>query len=47
MNVECAVLKISKHYKNIGFADAINIYVNSGKPAGQEVMHLHIHIMGY
>ena len=38
-------LKISKYYRKIGFADAVNIYINSGKPAGQEVMHLHVHII--
>ena len=43
--VEEAVLKISKHYKDIGYADAVNTYVNSGKVAGQEVMHLHVHII--
>lgn len=37
--------RIAAHYEKIGFADATNIYINSGKPAGQEVMHLHVHIL--
>lgn len=39
------VQKVSQHYKNIGYADGINIYVNNGIEAGQEVMHLHVHII--
>jgi len=37
--------EIAKHYVKIGYADSINIYINSGKNAGQEVNHLHIHIL--
>ena len=37
--------EIAQHYVNIGCADGINIYINSGSDAGQEVMHLHIHIL--
>ena len=37
--------EIAQHYVNIGYADGINIYINSGSSAGQEVMHLHIHIL--
>lgn len=43
--VENTVRKVSKHYKDIGYADGINTYINSGKQAGQEVMHLHVHII--
>lgn len=43
--VMSAAKKIAGHYEKIGFADATNYYINSGKEAGQEVMHLHVHIM--
>ena len=37
--------EVAQHYVNIGYADGINIYINSGEDSGQEVMHLHIHIL--
>ena len=37
--------EIAQHYVNIGYSSGNNIYINSGKCAGQEVMHLHIHIL--
>ena len=40
-----ATQQISNHYVNIGFADGVNIYINSGKEAGQEIDHLHVHII--
>ena len=43
--VSVAVQKISNHYKNIGYAEGVNVYVNNEKCAGQEVMHLHVHIL--
>ena len=43
--VSGAVQKISKHYRDIGYAQGINVYINNEKAAGQEVMHLHVHIL--
>ena len=43
--VNVVVQKIAQHYKNIGYCDGINVYINNEKSAGQEVMHLHIHIL--
>ena len=36
---------IARHYVNIGYAEGVNMYINSGKCAGQEIDHLHIHIL--
>ena len=35
---------ISDHYLTLGY-DGVNLRINSGKAAGQEVEHLHIHII--
>lgn len=43
--VQKAVLKISKHYKEIGFAEGINTYINCEECAGQIVPHFHEHII--
>ena len=43
--VMATVQKISKHYIDIGYATGINIYINNEKSSGQEVMHLHVHIL--
>lgn len=36
--------KIFEHYQSLGY-DAANFAINSGKAAGQEVEHLHVHIL--
>ena len=45
LKVQNVVLKISKHYKEIGYAQGINTYINSGKCAGPMVSHFHEHII--
>jgi len=39
-----AVQKVSIHYKSLGF-DGVNVLNNNDKSAGQEVFHLHFHII--
>ena len=39
-----AVQIITKHYTKLGFT-GYNIITNAGKSSGQEVMHLHFHII--
>jgi len=45
LRLQNVVLKLTKHYLNIGFCQGINTYVNSSKCAGQEVIHYHEHII--
>ena len=40
-----AASEISKD-KSLGFGDGARIVVNDGKEAGQEVFHLHVHVLG-
>ena len=42
--VICAVQKISKHYKDLGF-DGVNILNANEESAEQSVFHLHFHIL--
>lgn len=37
--------KLSQTLKNSGLADGVNIIINNGEVAGQEVFHSHIHIV--
>jgi diadenosine tetraphosphate (Ap4A) HIT family hydrolase len=32
--------------KSLGFGDGARIVINDGKAAGQEVLHLHVHVLG-
>ena len=32
--------------KELGFGDGARIVINDGPDGGQEVMHLHIHVLG-
>ena len=43
--VIATVQRVSQHYISIGYAEGINVYINNERSAGQEVMHLHIHIL--
>ncbi len=42
-----AVQKISRHYKDKLGIENLQVHNNSGKKAGQEVMHLHFHIIPF
>lgn len=44
LELQKIVLKISKHFKKI-LNCGINIWQNNGKMAGQEVAHVHFHII--
>ena len=43
-NLICKVKMIANHYATLGFS-GFNLQVNNGKIAGQEVPHLHFHIL--
>lgn len=45
INVICAVKKVANHYVDNKNATGFNLQVNNGKSAGQEVAHLHFHIL--
>jgi histidine triad (HIT) family protein len=32
--------------KSLGFGDGARIVINDGPDGGQEVMHLHVHVLG-
>ncbi|MGN1227916.1 MAG: HIT family protein [Christensenellales bacterium] len=44
-NVICSVKKIANHYVNDKGFTGFNLQVNNGKSAGQEVGHMHFHIL--
>ena len=43
-NIMASIQTICEHYSKLGFNGA-NIITNAGKSSGQEVMHLHFHII--
>ena len=43
-NTISSVQKICNHYNKLGFS-GMNVLTNTGKSSGQEVMHLHFHII--
>jgi diadenosine tetraphosphate (Ap4A) HIT family hydrolase len=43
--IQVAAATISRN-QTLGFGDGARIVVNDGPDGGQEVMHLHIHVLG-
>lgn len=44
--VTCMIQAANTIARQEGTSDAYRLVINSGGPAGQEVMHLHMHLLG-